>query len=580
MEVSNQELAKILRSVAAAYILKNIGNIFQIRAYENAADSIDQSTAEVFDLWQEGKLSEVPNIGEKLAGYLTELFQTGRVRHFEDAQKGIAPVVFELLNITGIGPKIAQKIAELGVKDLGDFKKKIKSGELVKKGFSAKIAQNIMQSLQEYDQKGQRMLLPYAFAQAEKILDYLKKSPNVLQVHPLGSLRRMVPTVGDLDFSVSSNQGKEVVEYFCQIPGIVRVFDKGENKATVVLTSGVQTDLLVGRPQSYGALLQHFTGSKSHNIKLRTLALHKGLSLSEYGVRKNGKLIPTETEKEFYELLEMQVPPPEIREDTGEIEAALKHELPKLIDLSDIKGDMHLHSNFPIKNPSHGPGADSLSEMVKKAKTLGYDFVGISDHAPGFKTSSKPETVKWINTRTKFIRNLNMNTKSIRVLNGLEIDILPDGSLSVSDEDLSQLDYCIAGIHTGHRGSKDEITMRLIKTMQNPHVDIISHPTNRLLNERESSEADWELIFKLAAQNHKILEINAYPNRLDLRDDLVRRALKFGVKFIINTDAHQLLQMDNMRFGVAVARRGWVQKESVVNTWEWKKFAEWFKIKT
>lgn len=571
MEISNTKVAKILRNVAAAYILKDIGSIFQIRAYENAASTIEQLTAEIQDLWLEGKLKDVPNIGEKLQGYLEELFTKGRVKHFEDVQQGIKPVTFDLLDISGIGPKTAQKIAELGVKDQEDLKKKIKSGELVNKGFSAKIAQNIMLSLQEYGQKGKRMLLPYAAAQAGKILDYLKKSPDVLQVHPLGSLRRMVPTVGDLDFSASSEDTKAVVDYFCQMPGVVRILDQGENKATVVLQSGVQADLLVGKPKSYGALLQHFTGSKSHNIKLRTIAEKRGLSLSE--------LTPARTEEEFYKILDMQVPPPEIREDTGEIEAALKHELPQLINLEDIKGDMHLHSNFPIKNPSHGPGADSVGEMVKKAKELGYEYIGISDHAPGFKTSSKLETTKWINKRAKFIQNLNANTKSVRVLNGLEIDILTDGSLSIPNEDLFQLDYCIAGIHVSHRGSKDEITMRLLKAMQNPQVDIISHPTNRLLNERESSEADWETIFEVAFKNHKLLEINGYPNRLDLRDDLVRRALKFGVKFIISTDAHQLSQMDNMKFGVAVARRGWVTKENIVNTWDWKKFAEWFKIK-
>lgn len=564
-------MAKILRNVAAAYTLKNIGSIFQIRAYENAADSIDQSTAEVFDLWQEGKLSEVPNLGAKIQGYLNELFTKGKVAHFEDVQRGIRPVVFELLSITGIGPKTAQKIAELGVLDLEDLRKKIKSGELVKKGFSAKLAQRVMLGLQNTAQWGRRMLLPYAAAQAGKILDYLKKSPDVLQVHPLGSLRRMVPTVGDLDFSASSNDTKQVVDYFCQMPGVVRILDQGENKATVVLQSGVQADLLVGKPKSYGALLQHFTGSKSHNIKLRTIAEKRGLSLSE--------LTPARTEEEFYKILGMQVPPPEIREDTGEIEAALNHELPRLVNLDDIKGDLHLHSNFPIENPSHGPGVDSVEEMIKKGKALGYEFTGISDHAPAFKTSSKLETTKWVNKRTKFIQQLNTRTKSIRILNGLEIDILSDGLLSVSDEDLSQLDYCIAGIHVGHRGSKDEITVRLLKAMQNPQVDIISHPTNRLLNERESSEADWETIFEVAFKNHKLLEINGYPNRLDLRDDLVRCALKFGVKFIISTDAHQLSQMDNMKFGVAVARRGWVQKDSVVNTWDWKKFAEWFKMK-
>lgn len=579
MEISNAKVAKILHSVAAAYTLKKIGNIFQIRAYDNAADAIEHSNAEIFDLWEEGKLNAIPNLGEKIQGYLNELFTIGKVRHFEEVQKGIDPVVFELLDIPGVGPKTAQNIAQMGVKDLEDLKKKIKSGKLVNKGFSAKIAQKIMAGLHEASQRGHRMLLPYAAVQADKILEYLKQNPKVLQAYPLGSLRRMVATVGDLDFAVSSNDTKGVVDYFCKMPGIVRILDQGGNKATVVLKNGVQTDLLVGAPESYGALLQHFTGSKAHNIKLRTLAQHKGLSLSEYGAKKSNKIIPTKTEEELYQMLGIQTPPPEIREDRGEIEAALKHKLPVLISLVDIKGDLHLHSNYKIESPSHGPGVDTIEVLIHKAEELNYNYVGVSDHPPGFSMVSKEHVVKWTKERTKFIQSLQSKTKSVRVLNGLEIDILADGSLSVPDEALAILDYCIAGIHSGHRGSKDIITKRLISALENPNVDIISHPTNRILNERESSEAEWDLIFKLAVKNNKILEINAYPNRLDLRDDLVRQALEFGVKFIINTDAHQVTQMDNMRFGVAVARRGWVQKSDIINTLDWTDLKKRFNIK-
>ncbi len=581
MEISNQQLAKILKNVAAAYTIKKIGNIFQIRAYENAASSIEHSTAEVEDLWQEGKLSQIPALGAKLQEYLNELFTTGKVRHFEEVEEGIPQIVFELLDIPGVGPKTAQNIVLLEVKSLEDLRKQIKTGELVNKGFSAKIAQKIMFGFHSLDQRDHRMLLPYAAAQADKILEYLKKNSAVIQVYPLGSLRRMVATIGDLDFAVSSNSSQEVVDYFCRMPGIARVLDQGKNKATAALKSGIQADLLVGQPDSFGALLQHFTGSKSHNIHLRAYAQSKGYSISEYGVKesKSQRVRETETEEELYSLLGMQTPPPEIREDTGEIETAVEHKLPKLVEFGDIKGDVHLHSNFPIANPSHGPGIDSIEEMIKKAQSLGYNFVGISDHPPGFTSVSESEIVKWTEKRTKFIHDLHLRTKSIRVLNGLEIDILGDGTLSVPDEALVMLDYCIAGIHSGHQAPKEKLTKRLMAALESPHVDIISHPTNRLLNERESSDIDWETIFKLAAKNKKLLEINAYPNRLDLRDDLVRQALEYGVKFIINTDAHQVSQMDNMKFGVAVARRGWVTKKEIVNTWDWTSFADWFNIK-
>ncbi len=595
MEISNAQVAKILRNVATALTIKKTGNFFQIRAYENAADSIEHSTAAVADLWAEGKLSKVPGLGENIQSYLDELFKTGKVKHFEELIKNIPEIVFDLLDIHGIGPKTAEEIAKLGVKNLDDLKRKIKSGELIQKGFSPKIAQNILSSLSSIHKQENRILLPYADMAAKKIINYLKEDPTILQADVLGSLRRRVATIGDLDFAVSTNNPKKSIERFCKMPGVVRVIDKGEFKSTVVLQSGIQIDLLVGLPDSYGALLQHFTGSKAHNIKLRILANDKGYSLSEYGVKRiedgrlnmeDGKIIKTETEEEFYKLMKMQTPPPEIREDGGEIEAGLKYELPDLIDLKDITGDFHLHSNFEIKNPSHGPGADSMENIVRKAKQLGYKVIGISDHAPGYTTSSKEAIIEWVKKRTKFIQSLNKNlpagrqdTKSVRVLNGLEVDILGNGNLSVPDEALDTLDYCIAGIHSGHRGSKELITRRLLGALNNPHVDIISHPTNRLLNERESSEADWPEVFKAAAKNKKILEINSAPNRLDLRDDLVKLAIEYGVKFIINTDAHEIEQMDNMLYGISVARRGWATKEDIVNSWDWTKFCNWFKIK-
>ena len=580
MEISNAKVAKILRNVVAAYTIKKAGNIFQIRAYENAADSIEHSTAEIWDLWEEGKLDTVPGLGKAIQGYLDELFKKGEVVHFIDVQKGIPKIVFELLDIPGVGPKTAQKIAEFGISNLADLEKKLKDGKLIEKGFSAKLAQNILEGLRQSSSKSGRMLLPYAFAQAEKILSYINISKDVIDAHFLGSLRRMVATIGDLDFSASSKNSEKVIDYFCKMPNVSRIQDKGPNMATIVLKNGLQLDLLVGEPDSYGALLQHFTGSKNHNIHLRTLALRKGLSLSEQGVRRvqNEKIIETKTEEEFYDLLGMQTPLPELREDSGEIEAALAHKLPSLVELKDIKGDLHLHSNFPIKSPSHGPGVNSIEEIVSTGKSLGYEFIGISDHPLGISTTSEKEKIEWVKQRTKFIQNIRSKTKSIRVLNGLEIDILGDGSLSVPEEGLKMLDYCIAGIHSGHRGSKESITKRLLAALNSPYVDIISHPTNRLLNERDSSDADWPEIFRLAAKNNKLLEINGFPNRLDLRDDLVRMALEYGVKFVINTDAHQVEQMNNMKFGVSVARRGWAESKDIVNTWDWKDFAKWFNI--
>ncbi len=593
MQGSNQDVANLLRSVAAALTLKG-KNTFQIRAYETAADGIEHSSAELSDLWQEGKLGEIPGVGKGIEEYLDEYFKTGKVTHFESLMKDIPPAVFELIQVPGVGPKTALELAKLGVKGHEDLERKISSGELVKKGFSGKISEKIYSGLSEFKNRSGRMLLPFAQTLADKILEYLRKSSDVIDAHVLGSLRRQVATVGDLDFSAASDNPKKVVDYFVKYPGVKKVLDQGENKATIILSSGVQSDLLVGDKKGYGALLQHFTGSKHHNIKLRSLALEKGLSLSEYGVKKiknqnntpllrrpkikTEKIIETKTEAEFYQLLGMEIPPPEIREDTGEIEAAVKHELPKLVELKDTKGDLHSHGNFPMVHPSHGPGVNSMEDIIKKAIDLGYEYVGISDHPPGFRTVSEKEMLEILERRSKKIDQLRKKFKKIRVLNGLEIDILPDGTLSVPNEILDTLDYCIAGVHSVHRMEKDKMTKRLLRALENPFVDILAHPTGRLLNERDSSDADWEEIFKFCKENKKLLEINAFPNRLDLRDDLVREANELGCNFIINTDAHEVSQMGNMRFGVSVARRGWTEAKSVVNTWDWKKLTDWFRM--
>ena len=580
MKGSNSDIADLLRSVATAISLSK-GNFFEIRAYNNAADAIEHSTAEVHDLWQEEKLDEIPGLGKSIQAHLNEYFKTGEVKHFNTLLKKHPEVIYELIKIPGIGPKTAKELADLGVKSFADLGKKLEDGELVKKGFSEKIAGKIKSSFLEHSNRDKRMLLPYAQAQADKILEYLKKGPGVKQADSLGSLRRQVATIGDLDFAVSAQDPDKVYEYFNKMPGVSKVTDK----QTVVLKSGVHVDLLVGKPESYGALLQHFTGGKNHNIKLRTYALKKGLSLNENGItriknhvsRIKGETIPVKTEAEFYKMLGMDVPAPEIREDNGEIEAALENKLPDLVEFKDIKGDFHLHSNFPIDS-SHDYGTGSLEELIKKAVELGYDYVGLSDHAPAMGTHTKEQIVSLIEKRTKVIQQLQLKYESIRVLNGLEIDITSDGSLALPEEALKMLDYTVVGIHTGHRGSRETITKRILTALENPYTTILAHPTGRLLNERESFDADWEKIFQLAAEKKKLLEINAYPNRLDLRDDLVRQALMAGCKFMIDTDSHAIEQMLNMPFGVSVARRGWATKEDVANAWEWKKLRSWFRI--
>lgn len=569
----------MLREVAAVYTLKK-GNIFQIRAYETAANVIEHSSEEVKNLWEEKRLDDLPGIGESLKDHLNELFKTGQVRHWGAVKRGIPEETYKLLDVPGVGPKTALKLVKLGVKDVDDLKDKLQAGSLVRKGFSDKLAKRILSGVEEVPAiKNNRMLLPYAVVQANRVLAYLRRNSGIERVDTLGSLRRMVPTIGDLDFAVASKDPEKAIKCIASMPGVARVVDEGERNITVALASGLHLDFIVVQPTSYGALLQHFTGSKQHNIHLRTLAEEKGYSLSEYGVksRKTRELIHAKTEEELYSLLGMETPSPEIREDTGEIEAALKHQLPKLVELEDIRGDLHIHSSFPIE-PSHDLGAGSIKEIAGTAKKLGYSYVGISDHNPAQSGHNESKIIELIKKRNTEIEHINSSLESVRVLKLLEVDILPNGALAVPEEGLKLLDFAMVGVHSLHRQPKEQMTKRILRALDNAYVKVLTHPTGRLLNERESYQADWEQIFKFAAKNKKALEINACPDRLDLPDNLVRMAKDLGVKFVINTDSHQVYQMENMKFGVAVARRGWATKEDIINTWDWTKLTRWFSI--
>ncbi len=578
---TNKEIADLLREVATAYTLKK-ANIFQIRAYETAADAVEHLDQDIATIREQGQLEGVPGIGESIASHLDELFKTGNVKHWTEIKAGLPQQVFAFINIPGVGPKTALELANLGAESLEDLKKKLTDRELVNKGFSEKIAEKVLLGIQELaNLQTERMLLPYAYNQAELFIEYMKQFPEVLKIDVLGSLRRMVSTVGDLDFSIATNKPEKVVKHISESPQVFQVINEGKFKVTVIFKSGIHADFLLVEPIAYGSLLQHFTGSKLHNIHLRSIAEEKGFSLSEYGVKnkKTGKIVPTKTENDFYKILGMDTPPPEIREDTGEIEASLAHKLPRLIEYNSIKGDLHLHSNFSLE-PSHGPGENSIEEIIKNANLLEYEYIGIADHPPGFTTHTKDQIKKLIRNRTKYIEQLNNSSeaKRIRVLNLLEVDILPDGSLSVDDEILKTLDFAIAGVHSLLRMNKSEMTKRILKALENQYVKVLAHPTGRILNQREGYEVEWEKIFNYAEKNQKAMEINAYPDRLDLSDYLIRKAKEKNVKLVIDTDSHSVSQMTNIKFGIATARRGWAEYEDVVNSWSWTKFSKWFKI--
>ncbi len=571
-KLSNKEVATLLRNVSAAYQVKGGANSFQIRAYDIVSDAIEHTSSDIRALWETGELDKISGVGSSIANYLDELYTTGKVKHFEQVFKQIPDPMFELLKVPGVGPKTAYKLAKDGVVSIQDLEKQIKKGTLLKKGLGQKSLDNILHGVEELKRRSDRILLPVAWETARQVIKHLKKHKDVVAADPLGSLRRKVATVGDIDVSVASDSPKAVIKHFTKFPGVERIIEAGDRTATVLVQDGIHADLMVQPPKRYGALLQHFTGSRAHNIHIRKIAKEKGFSLSEYGIKhvaEEGKqfsedtLFECRTEEEFYKKLGMDYIHPEIREDQGEIEAASGGKLPDLIELRDIKGDLHTHSFW-------SDGQDSLADMAKAASALGMEYFALTDH-------SYPSLN--YNKRLKEIEQFNYSSNNIRVISGLEVNVNADSTLQIPDEMLAKHGIVFVSIHTSFRQSREEMTNRIIRAMENPHSDVLAHPTGRLLLEREGIEADWEKIFKRLAQLGKFLEIDGYPNRLDLPDNLVKEAKRFGVRFTVDTDAHRTEHFKLMEYGVSVARRGWLQKESVINTLPYSKLKDILNIR-
>jgi DNA polymerase (family X) len=588
--MSNLEIAKLLRNVAASYAIKDERKFhFQIVAYINAAEIINSLTKEVKDYYKEGKLQEISGIGVTLRSRLEELFETGEVKNFKWAMEGISTAVFPLLDVPSFGPKKAFRLTEefkLNNKDtvLDDLEKLAKKNKIAPlKGFGDKSQADIIRAIEEFRKgagKINRMTLPYAQEVADKIIEYMQLCKEVIRIEPLGSLRRQVATIGDIDLAISSNNPKAVLNYFVSYPYTERIIEKGTVSSSILTSGGKQIDLLIQPPEGFGSLLQHFTGSKNHNVRLREVALKKDLSLSEYGI-KNLKLLDKtlkqySNEKDFYEAIGLQWIPPEIRENTGEIELAEKSLLPVLVDVKDIKGDLHIHSNYPIE-PSHDLGRNNFMEMLEKAKDLNYEYLGFSEHNPSQSKHTTDKIYEILQKRNEKIEQIKSKIKSIRIFKLLETDILPNGDLAIDTKSLELLDATIVSIHSVFNMNKDEMTKRVIAGLSHKKAKILAHPTGRLLNDRSGYDLNWEIIFEFCNKNNKALEINSWPDRLDLPDQLVKLAVENRVKLIINTDSHAVEQMNLMRFGVSVARRGWATKNDILNSLSYNKFLDWLK---
>ncbi len=589
--MTNVEIAKLLRNVAAAFTIVNERKYyFQIVAYQKAADTLANTTTQVSDLLKENKLDELPGIGESIKQHLSELVRTGHVRHFDAILSRVSPAVFPLLEIPSIGPKKANKlVTAFNLKNpdtvVEDVAKAAREGKIATlETFGEKSQADILRAVGEFHEgagKTTRMLLPFADELAEKLVAYLKKSPHIKEAQPLGSLRRKSPTVGDIDIAVATDSPADAIVHFISYPYKDRVIEKGPNTASILTSGGHQVDLMTQPTEAFGSLLQHFTGSKHHNVHLREIALKKGLSLSEYGIKdvhdKSGKRKLFDSEEKFYGALGMQWIPPEMREDTGEIELALKHELPKIIELADIKGDFHIHSNFPIE-PSHDLGQNSMEDMLKKAEQLGYDYLAFSEHNPSVSKHTKQQIYSILERRKEKIEQLKSKTKNVRIINLLEVDILVNGDLAIDDKCFDYLDAAIVSIHSSLGMEKDKMTARVLKGLSHPKAKIFAHPTGRMINERPGYTLDWEKIFAFCKEHHKALEINSWPQRTDLPDSLIREAVEHGVKLTIDTDSHATAHMDLMKYGVYNARRGWAKKSDILNTMEYNRVKEWFNL--
>lgn len=584
---SNNDIAELLRAVAAVYLIKK-ENKFKVIAYENAAGAIEHLDREVKDVWQEGKLDKIPGLGPSIREHLDEVFRKGHSSHFDALFKKVPEAVFELMKIPSIGPLTAYKLAtSLGLRSaetvFDDLKKAAQEKKIASlPGFGHKSQEEILSALSLYGETAKsstrgRMPLPYAYSLARQVIKYLKRNKHVKRVDALGSLRRFVTTIGDIDIAIEADlqHGAEIIDHFVNYPKKLSVDNKGPAKASIIIFPGIRVDLRIQEPATYGSMLQYFTGGKAHNIKLREYAQKKGLSLSEYGIKsvKTGKIQKFETEEEFYKELNLPYIPPEIREGTNEIGLAEAGKIPDLVDLKDIKGDFHIHSSYDLK-PSHDFGNHSYQELAQKAHTMRYSYIGFSDHNPKLANHSEADITTILKRRKEFMKR-TLGSLPLPYFIGLEVDILPNGRLAVPREAVQYLDYMIVSVHSVFRMEREKMTRRVLEALKADKVKILGHPTGRLLQKREGYELEWEKIFEVCKKNGIAMEINAWPQRLDLSDTLVRLGLGAGVNYMINTDSHDTAHMDNMLYGVSVARRGWCTKYDIINTKDLKSVKEW-----
>lgn len=567
--MTNREVAQVFFTIADLLEIKG-EVIYKVMAYRQAAQSILDLGQDIEAVWRASQLQSIPGVGKAIARKIDELLRTGKLGYYEQLKAEIPPTLVEVLRVPDVGPKKAALFWKaLGITTLAQLEEAARAGRLrTLPGVGERTEAKILKNIESLRGRTTRIPLGIAWHNAQAFLDALARVPGVGHVAAGGSLRRMRDTIGDIDLLVATNDPEAVMDAFVSHPQVASVIARGPTRASVLVHSGLQIDIRVLPPERWGTLLQYFTGSVAHNIHLRSLAQDMGLSLSEYAItRPDGSEILCATEEEVYRTLGLPWIPPELREDRGEIEAALAGELPQLVEAKDIRGDLQMHTTW-------SDGSASVAEMAAAAAARGLAYILISDHSPSLGVA-RGLSAERLRQQWEEIAAVNSAGGPVRVLRGAEVEIHNDGSLDYPDDILASLDIVVAALHSGLRQPRQQVTQRLLAAIANPHVDIIAHPRGRLISEREPADVDMEAIFQAAAQAGTILEINADPHRLDLDDGHAYRALQFGIKLAINSDAHHPDAVGDLRFGLGTARRAWATAADIVNTWPLEKLLEY-----
>lgn len=557
----NKEIARIFNEIADMYEMQDID--FKPRAYRKAAQNIESLGKDIEEIYEDNELKNIPGIGESTAEEIKEYLDTGKVQRLEKLKTDMPVDLRSLSAVETIGPKkIKVLYQQLGVSNLDDLEQAAKEGKIQKlDGFGKKTEENILANISFAREKGQRFLLGYVLPEARGIIKEL--TDQVDQIELAGSLRRMKETVGDVDILVVSSESKKVMDYFTEMDRVEQVIAHGKTKSTIRLYGGIQVDLRIVNKQSFGSALQYFTGSKDHNVKLRKIAQKNGLKLNEYGLFEDDKRKAGESEEKVYQKLDLEWVPPELREDNGEIEAAKKISLPNLIQYHEVNGDLQMHSTW-------SDGSNTMKEMIEESRNLGHSFIAFTDHVGTLKVAGGMDKKEWEKQGEK-IAELQKKFDDIHIFHGLEANIKKNGDLDIDSSFLKEADIVLASVHSSFRLAKKEMTKRIIKAIENKYVHILSHPTGRKIQKKEAINLDLDAVFEAARKNDVAIEINAYPERLDLNDVNVHRAINKDVKLSIGTDAHRKDHLRYYSLGTAVARRGWAQKKDIINAFSLSK---------